>query len=209
MKKTYSQYGEDLIIFDYFNGRTGNLLDLGANDGITFSNSRLFIENGWKGVLVEASPITFQKLKKLYKESQDVICIEKCLSKEKLKTIFYHNTFHNNPNAGENMDLLSTIDIDSYKRTSSWGTFSNFEIECDTIDTVLNLVPIKKFDYISIDIEGVDLDILQQLNLQDLGVELLCLEHNNSIKNEIIDYCNKYKINKVLFENGVNIILHK
>ena len=86
MKKTYSQYREDLIVFDYFNGKVGNLLDLGANDGITFSNSRLLIENGWGGVLVEASPLTFKKLETLYENSSKVICVEKCLSKEKLKT---------------------------------------------------------------------------------------------------------------------------
>jgi len=209
MKKTYSQYGEDLIVFDYFNGKIGNLLDLGANDGITFSNSRLLIENGWGGVLVEASPLTFKKLKTLYENSNKVICVEKCLSKEKLKTTFYHNTFHHNPTAGDNMDLLSTIDLSSYERTSSWGSFSEFEIECDTIDTVLTSVPYKKFDFVSIDIEGVDLDILRQLDLTNMGVELLVLEHNNTIKNEIIDYCGSHNINKVLFENNVNIILHK
>jgi FkbM family methyltransferase len=207
--KTYSQYGEDLIVFDYFNGRIGTLLDLGANDGITFSNSRLMIENGWSGVLVEASPLTFEKLHGLYKNNNQIICVEKCLSKEKKNTIFYHNIYHNNPNAAENMDLLSTIDDESYKRTSSWGSFSEFEIECDTIHSVLDTVPYKTFDFISIDIEGVDLDILTQLDLSKLGVELMILEHNNMIKKEIIDYCDKFAINNVIFENNVNIILHK
>lgn len=207
--KSYSQYGEDLIIRDFFGDKVGCLLDLGANDGVTFSNSKYLLDNGWSGVLVEASPITFKKLLQNYKNNDKVICIEKCLSDVKKKTNFFHNIHHDNPNARENSDLLSTIDEESYKRTSGWGTFTSFEIECDTLESVLNYCPFKKFDFISIDIEGMDLQILQQMDLNLLGVELLVLEHNNTIKKEIIDYCSKFGIEKIIFENNVNIILHK
>ena len=43
----YSQNREDLIAIDYFNHRgkpmpIQSLLDIGANDGVTFSNSKFF-----------------------------------------------------------------------------------------------------------------------------------------------------------------------
>ena len=68
----YSQYGEDRLILDFFNGKKGNLLDIGANDGRTISNSLLFIEHGWAGVLVEASPIAFEKLKKEHESNDNI-----------------------------------------------------------------------------------------------------------------------------------------
>jgi len=209
MKKYYSQYGEDVIIENFFNGKIGTLLDLGANDGLTFSNSRAFTEAGWSAVLVEASPITFNKLSKLYEGNDKVICIEKCLSDSKKTTKFFHNIYHNNPLAGNNKDLLSTIDENSYRRTVGWGSFETFDIECDTLDSVLKSCPFKKFELISIDVEGLDLQVLHQMDLNDLGVELLVIEHNSTIKNEILDYCLKFKMDKVLFENEVNIILHR
>jgi FkbM family methyltransferase len=209
MKKYYSQYGEDLVIDEFFNNRKGTVLDLGANDGITFSNSRVFLESGWSGALVEASPITFKKLLELYKGNSNVYCIEKCLSDIKKKTNFYHNIYHPIPGGRDNCDILSTIVESSYQRTAEWGTFTNFEIECDTIDAVLESIPFKKFEYVTIDIEGMDLQILQQMDLNNLGVELLLIEHNGVIREEVIEYCSKYGLNEILLENSVNIILHK
>src|SRR5262245_12533077 len=43
----YSQNDEEGIIAGYFGGRTGTLLDIGAYDGVSFSNSRRLIESGW------------------------------------------------------------------------------------------------------------------------------------------------------------------
>ena len=57
--KDYSQHGEQAIILDYFEKQgiqQGRFLDIGANDGITFSNSYALVIRDWKGVAVEASP---------------------------------------------------------------------------------------------------------------------------------------------------------
>jgi FkbM family methyltransferase len=55
----YSQYGEDdliLKIFEKESIRSKALLDIGAWDPITFSNSRALIEAGWSATLFEPSP---------------------------------------------------------------------------------------------------------------------------------------------------------
>lgn len=49
----YSQNDEEAIIMRYFANRTGRLLDIGAADGMTNSNSLALIERGWRAVLVE------------------------------------------------------------------------------------------------------------------------------------------------------------
>lgn len=52
----YSQKGEDIIALNYFNLKGTQikcLVDIGAKDGLTFSNSKLLIENGWIGTLLE------------------------------------------------------------------------------------------------------------------------------------------------------------
>ena len=59
--KDYSQNGEQKIILEYFQDKyKGKVLDIGANDGITLSNSRALIEKGWDGVLIEPAPSAAQ-----------------------------------------------------------------------------------------------------------------------------------------------------
>ena len=63
----YGQNKEDeiinnLIVSKYGENFKGSILDLGANDGVTLSNSRFFVERGWHGVLVEAGNKPFEKL---------------------------------------------------------------------------------------------------------------------------------------------------
>lgn len=61
----YSQYGEDgqlRAIFDKIGTESQVCVDVGAADGLLFSNVRQFIEQGWKGVLIEADEKRFGKL---------------------------------------------------------------------------------------------------------------------------------------------------
>jgi len=62
MTVDYSQYGQQEVITRYFGNRTGFLGEVGANDGVLFSNSRYLLEHGWKGLLVEPNPTVFPEL---------------------------------------------------------------------------------------------------------------------------------------------------
>ena len=121
MNKSFSQHGEDILLVKYFENKIGIFLDLGANDGITLSNTYLFYLNGWKGVMVEGSPFVFERLKKNFENSQNIDCLNICLSDKDGFYNFYRNIHHHvNPNISkENMDLVSTIDDQGYR---DWET---------------------------------------------------------------------------------------
>jgi len=57
--KIYSQNLEQNYILEYFKDRRGTFIDIGANDGLTLSNTRALVELGWRGVFVEPSPMAF------------------------------------------------------------------------------------------------------------------------------------------------------
>jgi hypothetical protein len=80
-----------------------------------------------------------------------------------------------------------------------------------TFDKMMQESPYKTFEFISIDCEGYDLPILRQINLKELGVRVLCIEHNgdNAALNEIISICSSYGLNTELLINAENIILAK
>lgn len=58
----YSQNDEQDVILRFFGKRVGKFLDIGAFDGITFSNTRALAELGWSGVMVEPNPFSLTKL---------------------------------------------------------------------------------------------------------------------------------------------------
>jgi FkbM family methyltransferase len=53
---TYSQHGEDLWIIENLKPPIGTFCEVGAYDGITSSNTLLFEELGWTGILIEPDP---------------------------------------------------------------------------------------------------------------------------------------------------------
>ena len=66
---------------------------------------------------------------------------------------------------------------------------------------IKNYVPNKKIDYLSIDTEGSEYDILKAFNFQTFKVEVISIEHNFSI--------NRKKIFKLLTSNGYKRVLEK
>lgn len=71
-----SECGEDGIIAHIF-GKLGDgrryCVEVGAHDGVKFSNSRSLIhDRGWSGLLLESDPAAFAQLQELYKASPSV-----------------------------------------------------------------------------------------------------------------------------------------
>lgn len=57
----YSMFGEDEAVAEQLGDR-GFLVDVGAFDGVEHSNSRMLLELGWRGVLLEPNPEIFPRL---------------------------------------------------------------------------------------------------------------------------------------------------
>jgi hypothetical protein len=57
----YSQNNEQEIILNFFNGRIGRYLDIGAFDGVAASNTLALAELGWQGTVIEPSPWVFKR----------------------------------------------------------------------------------------------------------------------------------------------------
>ena len=69
----YSQRDEEKYILEACKDSTNRrLLDVGAWDPKTFSNSRALIESGWGGLLIEFSPVPLRHLVEEYRQRADV-----------------------------------------------------------------------------------------------------------------------------------------
>jgi hypothetical protein len=78
----FSQNGEDGIverIFCLIGAETRTCCEFGAWDGICLSNTRRLLLEGWSGLLIEADPKRFKKLKDNYSGNAKVKCLRKSI----------------------------------------------------------------------------------------------------------------------------------
>jgi len=164
-----SQYGEDLVLEDFFRGQEkGFLVDVGAADGQDNSNSwNLLKRPGWGGILIEPEISQFKVLEKRYKDRQNVKCVQCAIgSSPGMTTIFCSKQ-------------VSTL-------LPSWRDrcievhgvpYTEQLVAVRTLTTVLDWLGLTPtFDFLSIDCEGMDYEVLQSLDLSRFTPKLICLE---------------------------------
>lgn len=208
----YSQNYEEEYIINYFgsvfnNGHQPWLLSIGENDGQTFSNSLRLIKNGWSAVLVEPSREAFEKMANLHQGNPNVICMNIAIANHDGVAEFFESGTH--LGKGDTA-LLSTLDA---REMGRWhGTNNQFKkttVECRTYKTLRDIIipSVPAFDFITIDAEGMDLDILKQIPLAP--TRLVCIEYNNNHKvlEEIKNYCAHYGLNCIVHQNAENILI--
>jgi FkbM family methyltransferase len=146
----YSQSGEQQVLLDWSGSRTGTLLDIGAADGMTFSNSRALIERGWSAVLVEPAPWAVDKLLTLYHDRPDVLVVNALVmgDQQGLVELFYSRD-----------DLVSTTHAPERDR---WEKLVNFEscwvVAVELYDLLQRFGP---FELALIDAEGETNNLVQ------------------------------------------------
>ena len=196
----YSQNNEEKIILDYFASHIGTFCSIGENDGKTLSNVRALAERGWKGVMIDPDPAAYARLEALY-------------HKQKGFYTYNYAICGNNGNrilnkSGEllktgDTGLVSTFHAHEMDRFKSVLSYEPLEVKCYTWKTALNRWKIKKFDMISLDVEGDELNILPDIDMTD--VKLLCIEWNSKpeLKTEYEKYLDGFRL---IYTSGENLI---
>jgi FkbM family methyltransferase len=205
----YSQNNEDDLILAHFGGFKGALVEIGANDGSTLSNSKLLIEMGWEAHLFEPSISTFRKLEELHLSNTKVFTYANGISDVTGERTFYES---GELLGGEDRSLVSCINPEEMKR---WGERVNFAQTTATFTTWNDFVKKygyeqKTFDLISIDAEGEDWNILKQINMKQHNCKVLCVEWNGKpeLNQAFVEFANYFEM-KEIHRNGENIIFAK
>lgn len=163
-----SQLGQDVFVLSSLGfKREGFFLDFGATDGISLSNTWLLEKHyGWTGILAEPALVWQKKLK----ENRDSIITDLCVWKESGKEISFSESAE-----------LSTItkfkdaDLHSAARKSAIA-YSVKTITLMDLCSMYNAPDV--IDFISIDTEGSELEILREFNFDRYKVRVICVEHN-------------------------------
>ena len=207
--KFYSQSGQDKIIFENFfkNKDNGYYVDIGAHDGITFSNTYFFEQLGWKGICIEPNPVVFTKLSmnRTCEISNHAIC-------ERNGTVKFLQVGHPQ-GKNEYTEMLSgrasKYDMRHMNRVITESEREGvarklIDVPASTFD---NIVKEKNIDFLSIDVEGAELDIVNNINFKDYNISVITLENNfkDQTINEIL-LTNGYKIFQTI---GADYIFYK
>lgn len=206
--KKYSQNNEDQIIAEYFGIGKINVLSIGENDGKTLSNVLRSIEEGASGLLIEPSPVAYERMRELHKDNDKVQMLNVAIGLHDHTADFYESGEH--LGTGD-IALLSTLHANEVDRWKSSGEkFNKTKTEVISFASLMELSPLKTFDLISIDTEGADIDILRQMDLTSLKCRMLIIEVNQRVEdqNEAIRLCEAHGL-KLVHKNYENFIFVK
>jgi hypothetical protein len=207
----YSQNDEEEIILKRFEGRDGSFLDIGAYDGVNLSNTRRLAELGWSGVLLDGSSFSFSKLFDLYRDNKKMTLINAMVTSE-ITPAQRIRMMWESPNSG-----VSTIEVENYgkwkdyvkKIKSSQQEFAEIYVPVVTMREILDLSKSLRptIEFVSIDVEGTSSDLSMQLNPDEFGVEMVCVEHDGRVK-EVVGHYEKHGFS-VSSLNQENVILER
>ena len=176
MNKSYSQLNQDLKVIKFYTGKkNGFFIDIGAHDGISLSNTYLLEKNyDWKGICIEPNPHVF---KKLCINRPNTTNIDKLIyQKDNLNVIFssiegYHEMLSGiKKNIGHH---ANTVRLNKNKKELSMTTISMKTL----LKKYKNIVP-KFIDYMSLDTEGSELEILKGFDFGKYKIGIIDVEHN-------------------------------
>jgi len=168
-KKSYSQCGEDLIvryIFDVLRMPEPTYLDIGAHHPSHLSNTFIFYQNGSTGISIEPDPQLFSYIKKC--RPRDVN-LNIGISDQKDILDFYVMT----------SSTLNTFSPEEAKKAESAKVKIDkiIQIPVAPVSDILNehfadAAP----DFLSLDVEGLDLKILQSFDFVRWRPKVICVE---------------------------------
>jgi FkbM family methyltransferase len=192
-KGTPSQYGQDQIVYDLLGKpQSGTFVDIGANDGVSFSNSLFFEKKNWTGLCIEPHPIAYETLK----SSRSCECLNACVidSDTTVDFLVIEGSAHMLSGIASFMDQKHLERIEREIKNSG-GQQRTIKIDALCPDTFLSKYSIKRIDYLSIDTEGCELAILKHFDLKEIEVKVIGVE-NGSRSPELFNYLNRagYKL---------------
>lgn len=178
----YGQHHEDIFIKKIFPTLTnGVCIEVGAYNGVSMSNTKHFEEIGWRALCIEPIPVEFEKCKSIRKECYQC-CISDKDSEEKEFTIFHLN---------DNLAAISSLEPDQRLINSHSHLITNISkcmVKVRSLNSLLQELDFpKNIDFISIDTENTELDVLKGIDLNVYNVKLFVIENNY---NE--PFCNNY-----------------
>ena len=191
VRQAKSQAHQDMLVLALLDfKRKGYFVEFGATDGIDYSNTWLMEKNfDWQGILAEPAKSWHRELKK----NRHCHISNKCVWKRSDE----HLIFNEARDGGfSTIDSFSSID---HHRDARVGG-EKYRVETISLnDLLITFDAPKNIDYLSIDTEGSEYDILSTLDYGRWDISIITVEHNYTDRRE--------KIKKLLEQHDYKNVL--
>lgn len=169
--KLPSEDGEEILLYNFFaHKKNGFYVDVGAYNGVELSNTYFFEAIGWTGILVEPDPGLFRQcqLSRPYSTVLNVAASDRDGSLQFT--------------CAEGKEWLSYTGTNPEREQrilAEGGFLKRIEVPCLTLKEILQDVD-QPIDFLSIDVEGFEFNVLNGLNLDTIRPRVIVIEQNPS-----------------------------
>jgi len=191
------QAGQAELVDRILGQKTGGFfIECGAAEGEVYSNTLFFeLKRNWTGLLVEPNREEFGIL---YKKNRKAMHINACLSDSgKPKKVLFNNNIKNMHEGG----MVSAVGKGQADQTT--------EEICLPLNSILLALGNPRVDYLSLDVEGAEIDVLRSISWSKIDIKIISIEVNKidtSVLRRILEK-NGYSFYKELYE-GPKVLDH-
>jgi len=195
--RSYSQEGEDMVLRSFYEGKKnykGFYIDIGAHHPYRYSNTNFFYKNGWRGINIEPTPRAIKAFNIFRRKD---VNLNIGISDKSGKMLFY---CFNEPALN---GFSKEVSEERNKSSDKYKIINEIEVEVHPLSYVLDkyLPENKQIDFFSIDVEGLDLQVLQSNNWEKYRPAYILVE--DSINFTTLE---NSEVNSYLEKQGYHLI---
>jgi FkbM family methyltransferase len=186
-----SQAGQDLVIDMMLQRkRGGTFLDIGGYDGVSGSNT-FFLEvfRGWTGALIEPVPAQLQKAQDVRRCPCHGVAV--AATEGEADFIEVVEGYTQMSGLAETYDerALATVRADSRHKER------RFTVATRTLAGIMEETGVTAPDFVSLDIEGGEIPVLESFDFSEFSVEFWSIENNTGDR----------RISEIMYDNGYKL----
>jgi FkbM family methyltransferase len=174
----YAQHGEDRGLLEFFGGAPGFYVDVGANDGLSNSNTAALDRMGWRGLLIEADPSLAEICRKARPSGMVVACAAGDSTRRGSESVFRRVSPGRDKTTG-----LSTLDDspDLQRKAMRIGaSISKITVPVRSLNDILEKYGAPNaFELLSVDVEGAELEVFRSCDLTRWRPRIIIAEDNS------------------------------
>lgn len=174
----YGQCGQDVFLVEDVFGRQrdGVFVDVGAHDGIRFSNT-YYLERhlGWQGLAIEPLPEVYEALRRNRRCDTVQGCVANAAGEVRFLAITGYGTMLSGIVDEYDPRHVARIDRELADRDSRRDIIT---VPAYTLAELLEEHGLTRVDYLSIDVEGPELKILESIPFDRFDIRVISVENN-------------------------------
>ena len=183
----HSQYKQDQYLEqNIFKGlRNGVFMDIGAHDGVSLNNTLYFEKsNDWRGINVEPIPQVYDQLVANRPQSININC---AVCNRNGTAQFICNTGYTEMLSGlKDAYHPKHFERLNHENQTMGGTTQYIDVKTRTVESICDEHEITHINYMSIDVEGAEFDVIKSINFDKVFIDVIEFENNYADAGEVI-----------------------